>query len=63
MTEGSPEGDDFIFFGFVIGLDNEWGQFTLSELDEARGPFGRSIERDRHFKPGRFSRIIVRENR
>ena len=63
VTEGSPEGDDFIFFGFVIGLDNEWGQFSLSELAEARGPFGRPIERDLHFEPGLFSRIIVRENR
>ncbi len=63
VTEGSPEGDDFIFFGFVMGLENEWGQFSLSELAEARGPFGRPIERDLHFKPGRFSRIIVRENR
>jgi hypothetical protein len=63
VTEGSSEGDDFIFFGFVIGLDNEWGQFSLSELAEARGPFGRPVERDQHFKPARFSRVIVRENR
>ena len=63
VTEGSPEGDDFIFFGFVMGLENEWGQFSLSELAEARGPFGRPIERDLHFRPGRFSRIIVKENR
>ena len=25
VTEGSPEGEDFIFFGYVIGLEKEWG--------------------------------------
>ena len=63
VTEGSPEGDDFIFFGFVMGLENEWGQFSLLDLAESRGPFGRPIERDLNFRPVRFSRIIVRENR
>ena len=24
ITEGSPEGEDFIFFGYVIGLEREW---------------------------------------
>lgn len=37
-TEGSPEGDDFIFFGLVIGLEKELGYFTLSELERVRGP-------------------------
>src|SRR5437773_10165330 len=63
VTEGSPEDDDFIFFGFVIGLEQEWGNFLLSEMTEVRGPSGRWIERDLHFVPGRFSRIIARENR
>ena len=30
-----PQDDDFLFFGFVIGLENEWGYFSLSELTEA----------------------------
>jgi hypothetical protein len=46
-----------------MGQDKEWGEFSLSDLVQARGPFGRPIERDQDFKPGRFSRIIVRENR
>jgi hypothetical protein len=62
VTEGSPDRGDFVFFGFVVGLENEWGQFSLSELAEVRDPFGRSIERDLDFKPCRLSRIIVRES-
>src|SRR5207253_8562793 len=51
ITEGSERGDDFIFFGYVIGLENEWGYFSLTELIAARGPLGLPIERDLHFKP------------
>ena len=63
VTEGSPEDDDFIFFGFVIGLDEEWGDFSLSELTEARDPLGRPVQRDLHFEPARFSRIMARQHR
>ncbi len=58
VTEGSPEGDDFIFFGYVIGLEAEWGYFTLSELSSVRGPFGLPVERDLYFKPVPFSSVI-----
>jgi hypothetical protein len=50
-TEGSQEGDDFIFFGFVIGFEKEWGYFALSELTSAQGPSGLKIERDLNFQP------------
>ena len=43
-------GDD-IFFGLVIGFEAEFGYFSLSELESARGPLGLAIERDLHFKP------------
>ncbi|CAN5661726.1 hypothetical protein BH24ACI3_BH24ACI3_00760 [soil metagenome] len=33
VTEGKPIEDDFLFFGFVVGLEREWGYFCLSELD------------------------------
>ncbi len=39
------------FFGFVIGLVAELGYFSLSELEQVRGPMGLPIERDEHFKP------------
>jgi hypothetical protein len=45
-TEGSSVGDDFIFFGYVIGFEKEWGYFALSELTAARGPMNLPIERD-----------------
>ena len=58
VTEGSPDDDDdFIFFGFVKGPGEEWGEFSLSEL-HAFADFGLSIERDVDFKPGRFSLIM-----
>jgi hypothetical protein len=58
VTEGSPEGNDFRFFGYVRGLAEEWGYFLLSELETAHGPLGLSIERDIHFTPGRFTDVV-----
>src|SRR5438552_5703707 len=62
-TEGSPEDDEFLFFGYVIGLEEEWGYFALSEMEEVRGPGGLTIERDVHFKPGPFSQVIQQYRR
>ena len=39
------------FFGFVIGLDSEWGYFSLRQLQGARGPLGLPIERDLWWRP------------
>jgi hypothetical protein len=33
VTEGEPDEDDSRFFGYVVGFENEWGYFVLSELD------------------------------
>jgi len=60
-TEGSAEEDDFIFFGYVIGLENEWGQFSLNELRSIRGPLGCPIERDLYLTPGPISEVLRRE--
>jgi len=57
VTEGEPDGDDYCFFGYVIGLEREWGYFALCELEAARGPLGLPIERDLFFEPKRFSEI------
>src|SRR5258706_6756825 len=59
-TEGSPEGNDFIFFGHVIGFEKEWGYFALSELAAARGPMGLPIERDLYFEPAPFSQVMAK---
>lgn len=60
VTKGNPEEDDFIFFGYVIGHEEEWGYFALSELESARGPLNLPIERDLYFKPGAFEEVIAR---
>lgn len=57
VTEGSEEEGDFIFFGYVFGLDEEWGYFSLAALTAAHGPLGLPIERDLYFKPGPFSEV------
>jgi len=59
-TEGEEDGNDFRFFGYVIGFEEEWGYFMLSELQSARGPLGLPIERDLYFKAGSFSEVIRR---
>ena len=45
------DGED-TFFGYVMGLECEWGYFSLSELASVKGPFGLGIERDLHWRPG-----------
>jgi len=47
-----------IFFGYVKGLENELGTFSLRELKELKGPLGLSIERDRYFKPCPLNEVM-----
>jgi hypothetical protein len=44
------DGED-ILFGLVVGLEIEFGYFSLSELKSVKGPLGLPIERDLHFDP------------
>ena len=46
-----------LFFGYVAGDYLELGYFSLSELQDLKGPMGLSIERDMYFKPIRLSEI------
>lgn len=48
------DGED-IFFGLVQGLEEEWGYFSLRELEDAHGPAGLRIERDIYFEPAPVS--------
>ncbi len=57
-TEGSEEEGDFIFFGYVFGFEEEWGYFSLSELQAARGPRGLPVERDLYFNPTPISELM-----
>jgi hypothetical protein len=56
-AEGSKEGRDTIFFGYVFGDENEWGNFSLDELESVTGPMGLKIERDLYFEPTKFSEL------
>jgi hypothetical protein len=39
-----------IFMGYVSGFENEFGPFSLTELQSIKGRFGLGIERDRFFE-------------
>ena len=48
VTEGQPDDEDFrFFFGFVIGLEEEWG-FLFSQLSAVRGPLSLPVEAEGH---------------
>ena len=58
VTEGEPDGDDFRFFGFVVGDFDEWGYFSLNELQSVN-VHGLTVERDLYFKQGTFNEVIA----
>ena len=58
-TEYDPEAR--IFFGYVSifgDWNDEWGSFSLHELESYRGRLGLGIERDLYFKEERASQVI-----
>ena len=61
VTEGAEQEDgDWLLFGFVIGLEEEWGYSLLSEIAIARGALGLPVERDLWFKPGPIDQVLSR---
>lgn len=55
--------DEQMFFGYVslFGDHNdEWGYFSLEELQNFRGRFNLGIERDLHSKPRKISEYGIR---
>lgn len=73
-SEGSPVDEDgyfdtdkpkvdYLFFGLVSGFEVELGYFSLSELEEARGPLGLSVERDLYFNPIALGELIEKHHR
>ena len=63
-TEYNPK--DKIFHGFASifgGYNDEWGDFSLEELENYRGPFGLGIERDLYFPEIRFSEAMAKVHR
>ena len=65
IKEGAFAGEeDYKFFGYVKGFENELGYFTLGELSTAKalvsGIKALPIERDRHFK-GTLAKVMGKE--
>ncbi len=58
VTEGQEQDGDFMFFGFVIGLESEFGYFLLSELESVTTRLGLHVERDLAFREGRFTDVV-----
>lgn len=59
-TEYHP--DDRVFFGYasIFGDHNdEWGYFSLDELESYRGLFGIGIERDLYWTEKRSSQVKI----
>ena len=58
-TEYDPE--EKIFFGYVSifgDWNDEWGSFSLEELESYRGKFGLGIERDINFDERKISEVV-----
>jgi len=51
---------DRLFYGFVSIFGDEcdeWGYFSLAELQSVKGPLGIGIERDLYFEPQPISKV------
>ena len=59
VTEGEERDEDFLFFGYVIGFEREWGYFTLKQLKEINIKH-LTVERDLYFRQEEFSRCLAR---
>lgn len=57
VAEGSPKENEYVFFGYVIGMDATWSFFTLSELKSVYVK-GFTVEVDNLFTIGEFSNVI-----
>ena len=52
-----------ICYGYVTGMfEDEWGTFSIDELESLELPFGLSIERDIHFKEKTFEEQIPQKS-
>jgi len=58
VTEGGGQDGDFLFFGFVVGLESEFGYFLLSELETVTSPLGLHVERDLSFREGKLTDVV-----
>lgn len=50
-------------YGYVTGFDyDEFGYFSIHELESLKLPFGLHVERDRFFKEIRFKELIKEQD-
>lgn len=55
--------EEKMFFGYVSifgDWNDEWGYFSLKELEDYTSPFGTGIERDRYFSECPASQIVTK---
>ena len=58
-TEYDPKKRLFFGYASIFGdWNDEWGYFSLDELEAYRGRFGLGIERDLYFDEKRISEVI-----
>ena len=58
-TEYDPESKEFFGYVSIFGdWNDEWGSFSLDELQSYRGNFGLGIERDRYFDEKPISEVV-----
>jgi hypothetical protein len=58
-TEYDPETRTFFGYVSIFGdWNDEWGSFSLDELQNYRGRFGLGIERDLYFEEQPYSQVI-----
>jgi hypothetical protein len=59
-TECEPGSKCFFGYVSIFGDHNdEWGWFSLEELEAYRGAFGLGIERDLYFSEQPISQVVV----
>ncbi|MBP7509799.1 MAG: DUF2958 domain-containing protein, partial [Prolixibacteraceae bacterium] len=55
----NPESREFFGFVSIFGdWNDEWGSFSLEELESYRGKFGLGIERDLYFEEQPISKVM-----
>jgi len=58
-TEYDPKTETFFGFVSIFGdWNDEWGSFSLDELESYHGKFGLGIERDLYFGEQRISEVV-----
>ena len=58
-TEYNPSDKTFYGYVSIFGdWNDEWGYFSLTELESLKGPFGSGIERDIYFQETPSSKVI-----